>query len=182
MSVPPNVQAFVDKYLSAAQKNEQLYAVPWQVTLAQAGIESGWGKHAPKYNFFGIKADKSWKGAVQFLRTREVIGGADVYIDAKFRAYDKPLDSFIDHALFLKNNRNYRPAFDTANPREFAKRVAAGGYATDPNYAKSLVSVMDWLEEAARQKPTSLPVSSVELPPRKPGLLAFFLRLLGLGK
>lgn len=62
---------FVRAYYGAAKSSEVATGVPALVTLAQGALESGWGKHAPGYNFFGIKPGKSWKGAIQYLKTWE---------------------------------------------------------------------------------------------------------------
>lgn len=62
---------FLLKYYSDAKKSEQATGVPALVTLAQAGLESNWGKSAPGFNFFGIKSSGSWKGLTQKLRTWE---------------------------------------------------------------------------------------------------------------
>lgn len=62
---------FALQYFSFAKASQDRTGVPALVTLAQAGIESGWGKHAPGFNFFGIKPGKSWKGQTQKLKTWE---------------------------------------------------------------------------------------------------------------
>jgi len=70
--------------------------------------------------------------------------GKTVYVDAKFRAYNTPQESFTDHGNFLRNNSRYAPAFKcTDNPDQFAKELQKAGYATDPNYAKTLISIMN---------------------------------------
>lgn len=137
---------FVSTFKPAALANEAASGVPWQVTLAQAALESGWGRYAPGFNFFGIKADRSWTGQSQRLWTREVINGFDVRVQADFRAYDTPQESFADHAAFLKRWSRYAKAFETADPRVFARRVAAAGYATDPKYGDTLVGLIDMIE------------------------------------
>lgn len=158
-------QDFVTAYLPAAVENERRMGVPWQVTLAQAALESGWGQYAPGFNFFGIKADPSWTGARQKLKTREVIKGVNIYIEDDFRAYPSALDSFADHAAFLKKWDRYAPAFQTKDPREFARRVAAAGYATDPNYAAALVKIIGQLEQSAGAPPSPPPSVLIESPP-----------------
>jgi len=181
-------RAFVDAYLAAAVANERASGVPWQVTLAQAALESGWGRHAPGNNFFGIKADASWAGARQTLRTREVIDGASVSVEADFRAYATPLESFADHAAFLRRWPRYAAAFTTRDPREFARLVAAAGYATDPHYAATLVKLIDQVEAlapgAASPPPARLETAKTATTPAiamrpRPGLLARLAALFG---
>lgn len=98
--------------------------------VAQDALESAWGsKPAGKYNFGGVKG----KGTNQ--RTREVVNGKDVYINASFRDFDS-LEDYASYKINLLNNNRYR-AF-SGDLTEFADRVARGGYATDPNYSSVL--------------------------------------------
>lgn len=136
------VEEFVAKYGRYAFENEKRTGVPALVTLAQAALESGWGKSAVGNMFFGIKADKSWTGAKQLLWTTEYINGAYQKIQDWFRAYASPLESFADHAAFLRRNSRYAPAFRTTDPYAFAKAVAQAGYATDPGYYEKVANLM----------------------------------------
>ena len=119
------------------------------LTLAQAAQESGWGLTsglATKGNAaFGIKADKSWTGKVYTAKTREVYNGKSVTITDGFRAYDSLGDSIIDRANFLKANSRYTNAgvFSATSPEEQARAFQKAGYATDPNYASSLINLMN---------------------------------------
>ena len=96
-------------------------------------------------NFFGIKADSSWTGKTQSLSTKEVINGTTQTVQALFRAYDSPEESFIDHGNFLLNNSRYSPAFDTTETKDFIQAIADAGYATDPFYADKLNKISDML-------------------------------------
>lgn len=68
----------------------------------------------------------------------------------KFRKYDTPVTGFTDHALFFKDNPRYSDALKTHDPREFARRIAKAGYATDPRYADNLIGVIDKVEALAK--------------------------------
>ena len=57
-----SIQAFVSQYISHANLVAEKTGVPALVTLAQAALESGWGEHAPNYNFFGMTAGSNWNG------------------------------------------------------------------------------------------------------------------------
>lgn len=121
--------------------------------IAQALLESSDSKGVPgnsgltrnHNNFFGIKADKSWKGKKAILKTREVINGKDVMVDAPFRKYDTPEQSFADRVQFLLKNKRYAKAgvFDAVSPYDQAVALQRAGYATDPNYAKILKGIID---------------------------------------
>lgn len=111
--------------------------------MAQAVLESGNGQSslAKKYNnHFGVKASSQWKGKVIELNTREVIGGKEVIVKAKFRWYDTSLDSFKDRVAFLRNNQRYTTfgVFSASTPEAQADALQKAGYATDPNYANTL--------------------------------------------
>lgn len=167
--VPAHVQDFVRRYGPEARLGQQNSGVPWLVTLGQAALESGWGKKAPRFNFFGIKAKATDpEPHRQLLQTREVLGhpngkfprvisvtpradGRYEYVVMDwFRAYASAEESFADHGNFLVRNSRYRPAFQHTNdPYAFARAVAAAGYATDPSYAATLTSVMRLIERAA---------------------------------
>ena len=55
-------------------------------------------------------------------------------------------DSFIDHGLFLKSNNRYQKILNNyekdGDADAFASGLQKAGYATDPNYAKLLISIM----------------------------------------
>lgn len=172
-------QEFYNAYHLDAEKNEVAFGVPWQVTLAQAALESGWGRSglAAKYNnFFGIKADPSWTGPTTIQSTREVINGKEVYINAGFRVYATPQGSFADHARFLKRWDRYKSAFTTRDPKVFATRVANAGYATDPGYAKALHKLIDDFNKMAAGSPT--PAPTVPPIPKEPAAQSWLKGLL----
>lgn len=136
--------------------------MPALVTLGQAALESGWGKSAPRFNFFGIKAKGSDPEAIrQLLRTREVFADAhrkfpevisitkrpdgkyDYVVRDWFRAYPDAASAFMAHGRLLAGSKRYAPAFSTGgDPYAFAAAIAKAGYATAPNYAEVLTSVM----------------------------------------
>lgn len=102
--------------------------------VAQDGLESAWGsKPSGNFNFGGIKG----KGAIK--RTREVINGKDVYINDSFRDFNS-LEDYANFKIDLLNSNRYN-AF-SGNISEFADRVQKGGYATDPNYSRTLNKVI----------------------------------------
>lgn len=133
----------------AAQTCARRTGVPASVTVAQAALESSWGKNCPGFNLFGIKADSSWSGPFTTQETHEVVRGQTILITAEFRAYQDWNGSIEDHAAFLVSNPRYKPAFATQNAVEFAKQLQACGYATDPLYADKLISIMSTRNLAA---------------------------------
>lgn len=116
--------------------------------IAQAIIESNNGNSdltIDANNHFGIKADKSWKGDIYPKRTREVLKGKTVYIVDNFRKYPSINEGFTDRNKFLKQNKRYTTAgvFVAKTPETQAVAFQEGKYATDPNYAKIINSVIN---------------------------------------
>ena len=142
--LPRTGNAFIDTYARAAIESQKKTGVPASVTMAQAILESGWGKSGltrDANNFFGMKGSGP-AGSVT-VRTREVVNGHSIYINAAFRKYHNAQESFADHGNLLKNASRYRPAFAYKNnPEQFAREIQKSGYATDPHYASTLISIM----------------------------------------
>lgn len=118
------------------------------VTVAQAIIESGWGgsalASAPYNNLFGIKASSGWYGSQVVMRTGEYINGRYVTVNAAFRAYASQEASFRDHTNFLLQNGRYAAngVINSGSYQAMAYGLQAAGYATDPSYASTLISVV----------------------------------------
>lgn len=134
---------FIKKYWDEALFSQQATGIPALFTITQAGLESGWGRYAPKHNYFGVKASKGWEGATQILDTTEYYNGQYVKIKAAFRAYPSARAGFIDHGKFFLENPRYKPALPYRNDNlKFAKAITAAGYATDPQYEQKLIAAM----------------------------------------
>lgn len=136
---------FFAKYANAAMECQNLFGVPASITLAQAALESGWGTSSLTVmanNFFGIKADASWRGDKILKPTTEYYGGVKTSVNSYFRKYATAQDSFIDHAKFLMKFDRYNNLFDNLDSTEWAKELQADGYATDPNYASKLINLI----------------------------------------
>jgi len=144
-----HVEAFVSRLLPAAQRASEASGVPAQLIMAQAALESGWGKReirkedgSSSFNVFGIKADKSWKGPVAESATTEYLNGVPQKTRAAFRAYGSYDEAFADYAKFLAANPRYSGVVATRDPAEAAHGLQRAGYATDPEYGGKLVRIM----------------------------------------
>lgn len=137
---------FSRSLLPHAQQAAQELGVAPQLVVAHAALESGWGKkpirHADgsdSHNLFSIKAGGSWKGKTVDILTTEYVDGAPQKRVERFRAYDNYQDAFADYARLIKNNPRYQGALNQGTDAAgFARGLARGGYATDPNYAAKL--------------------------------------------
>jgi flagellar protein FlgJ len=140
---------FVRALAPQAQAAADKLGVSVRALLAQAALETGWGKHLPRggdgsssNNLFGIKAGQSWGGAKVSVPTVEYQDGVAVRKRDNFRAYDSPSQSFADYAQMLANNPRYAKALGQGeNVAGFAHALSRGGYATDPDYAAKLTAI-----------------------------------------
>jgi flagellar protein FlgJ len=140
--------ALIQAVGEAARVSRAQTGVPASVTVAQAILESDWGQSLlsrEANNYFGIKAMGSAgnDGAV-WMNTMEFDArGRSYYTLDPFRAYKGLIDSVTDHSQLFLRVGLYRSAMQaTDNPDEFARRIAAAGYSTDPAYPSKLISLM----------------------------------------
>ena len=155
---------FVKAFYAEAKKAEAETGISAIATLAQAALESGWGKAAPGNMFFGVKDTDGINGNEQLVRTTEysrrtdlkfpiiysitpVIRNGQKWFKYKvadyFRKYESPAACFKDHhAFFMRNKRYAKALLLKDDPERFAEAIAAAGYATDPSYATVLKSVI----------------------------------------
>lgn len=124
--------------------------IPAHFMLAQAALESGWGKHeirhpdnSPSHNLFGIKAGSSWEGKTVETITTEYINGVPKKTVEKFRAYHSYEEGFRDYVNLLSNNPRYAEVLNTQNAADFANGLQRAGYATDPQYADKLLRILN---------------------------------------
>ena len=138
---------FINTIGPAAQSSFKRTGVPASVTVAQAILESDWGRSRltrQGNNLFGIKSlNAPGPAGVITMATWEHIGG-DVVVQAPFKAYYTLEQSIDDHGRFFVVNHRYANAVAVnTDPKAFAQAIQADGYATDPNYASKLIRLMD---------------------------------------
>lgn len=139
-------QAFINQIAPGATAAYKQTGVFASVTIAQAILESGWGRSGLTVranNLFGIKCYGGWEGEVCTMPTREVVKGKNISVNADFRKYPDLAASILDHAKFLKENPRYHAAFSCKDPICFASAIAKAGYATDPHYANLLSALIN---------------------------------------
>lgn len=140
---------WVAEMMSAAEATARKIGCSAEAVVAQAALESAWGRAAIGHNIFGIKADASWRGPVLVRRTAEQRSDGSVYfVDAPFRDYPTFADCVADHFAFLERNTRYAAAgvFDpdnTKSDREYFEALKRAGYATDVDYAAKLMAMLD---------------------------------------
>lgn len=144
------VAAFVDRLAAPAQAASSATGIPARFIIGQAALESGWGKREIKntdgsssHNVFGIKATSDWSGKTASAVTTEYVNGKPQKVVEKFRSYDSYEDALTDYASVLKSNPRYAPVVEASRDAAgFAHGMQKAGYATDPQYAKKLISIM----------------------------------------
>lgn len=139
-------QDFIATLTPAAVDSAKMTKIPASFVLADAALESAWGSSqltVQARNLFGVKADASWDGPILQMVTREFYKGHWCRTTADWRKYDTWAEAINDHALFLLTNPRYKPAFSHCDDSEaFARAVSAAGYATDPQYAEKVCSII----------------------------------------
>lgn len=141
---------FVENLWPYAQQAAQKLGVSPKAILAQAALETGWGKYpiakedgAASFNLFGIKADNRWQGDRAVVNTLEFRDGVAKREKAAFRAYDSFSQSFDDYANFLTSSERYKDALQAGDDASmFAASLQKGGYATDPKYAEKIENIL----------------------------------------
>jgi peptidoglycan hydrolase FlgJ len=134
----------------AANAAQRLGVSP-RALIAQAALESGWGRHVMRHpdgrsshNYFGVKADSRWAGEAVHVPTTEFIDGRAVTVDAAFRSYDSAAEAFDDYVDFVAGNPRYEGVLaDGGDEVNFARELARAGYATDPDYAEKIVAILN---------------------------------------
>jgi flagellar protein FlgJ len=144
-----NPQEFAHELLPQATEAAAQLGVDPRLLIAQAALETGWGKSiihgrdgGSSHNLFGIKADAAWEGATVSVESLEFEGGVTVKRVSSFRAYASFEESFRDYVQFLRSNPRYQEALTlTRDPRAFARALQQAGYATDPAYAQKILDI-----------------------------------------
>ncbi len=147
--LPQDAQEFVRALAPYAEAAAQKLGLSVRTVLAQAALETEWGKHMPRgpdgstsFNLFGIKAGSNWDGHKVSVPTLEYVNGVAVRRHAQFRAYDSPAQSFKDYANLIATDPRYAAVRGHGDDvRGFANALVRGGYATDPGYAAKIAAV-----------------------------------------
>lgn len=148
---PASPRDFVNELWPHAERAARALGAAPEALIAQAALETGWGRHMMKrpdghnsFNLFGIKADARWQGERVTSETVEFRDGLMRKERASFRAYSSLAESFADYTDFLLSNPRYQGALNQAGDGPgFARALAEAGYATDPSYASKIKQIMD---------------------------------------
>lgn len=139
--------SYIDSHKQIAIVEMYRSGIPASITIAQALLESNYGKSElalEANNHFGIKCKTYWTGTKYFHKDDDLDKNGDL-IDSCFRAYDSVFDSYIDHSNFLMMTPHYRNLFDLSQKdyESWAHGLKKSGYATDPDYASKLIRFIE---------------------------------------
>ena len=148
-AVPDGARDFVNRLWRHAGEASRSTGIPAHFMVAQAALETGWGKGelrradgSPSYNLFNIKAGANWKGEVVEVPVTEYANGRPYTETARFRAYRSYGEAFRDYAGLLRDNPRYAEVLGQTDAAGFARSLQQAGYATDPMYADKLTRII----------------------------------------
>lgn len=137
---------FIETIGRAAVAEYERFQILPSLTIAQAILESNWGKSMlsrKAFNFFGMKAGNDWKGATYNSKTQEQTKAGQAFtVNAAFRAYDGVAAGIQGYYVFLQYPR-YRNLKGVTEYREACRLIKADGWATDVKYTEKLVSLIE---------------------------------------
>lgn len=146
-----NPTSFIQSLLPYAKKAAKVLGISPEVMIAQSALETGWGKkilqkanQESSFNLFNIKSHKSWQGESVNKSSLEVEEGISVFRNSNFRVYQNLEESFEDYTRFILNNKRYDNALQQGEDAgRYIEELQEAGYATDPQYAEKIKTIMN---------------------------------------
>ena len=142
----PHVKAFIKRFQETAISEMEIYGIPASIKMAQAMLESGYGRDrlAVEANaYFGIKSGSMWSGQTIAHYDDDYKDGK--LVPSKFRAYPTAWASWRAHSEFLQSGERYWDLFtlDTEDYESWAKGLYDAGYASNPKYPDLLIGLIE---------------------------------------
>lgn len=149
--MPSIPEEFISRLLPHARRYQEKFGLPGCVAIAQAALETAWGRAIKGNNLFGIKARPGY--ATQTFVTHEYVDGRRVKLTDAFSAF-RDFDEAFDALGSLLSTTRYAPARAVAHdPEAFADTLQRCGYATDPAYATKVKAILRKWRLAERLPP-----------------------------
>jgi LysM repeat protein len=141
-----DIRNYIEQYADVAVQKMHEYKIPASITVAQGIFESACGKSrlaVEGNNHFGIKCHTEWTGDTILIDDDE--------LQECFRKYASVSESYTDHSLFLTTRKRYANLFelDIMDYKAWARTLKQDGYATNPQYADRLISLIERFNIAA---------------------------------
>ena len=132
-------EAFVASIAPTAKAVAEELGIDPRLIIAQAALETGWGKSVKGNNVMGIKSHGKEDGLM--VQTHEVVDGKRIKVRDSFRQYNSYDESIADYGSFLQQNKRYKPMLEAATLQEQVEALGKSGYATDPEYADKVMAI-----------------------------------------
>ncbi len=163
IAIADSPSEFVKMIESSAQKAANKLGVDKNLLMAQAALETGWGKYIladksgqSSNNLFNIKASRDWNGEKISVKSLEFINNTFKPLQSSFRSYANISQSFDDYTNFILNNQRYEKAVKSAaDPENFIESIHKAGYATDPDYSKKVLEIFKRISNLTQISDTS---------------------------
>lgn len=141
---------YINNYKDIAVEEMHRTGIPASIKLAQGLLESDWGRSdlaTTANNHFGIKCGGRWDGKT-FYKKDDDKDDRGRLIESCFRSFSSPMESYMAHSDFLTDpKKEYRYGFlfeyESTDYISWAKGLKKSGYATDPNYPKKLITIIE---------------------------------------
>lgn len=139
-------QNFINSIYKALCKYAPMYNIKcYSAIIAQAILESGWGKSklaSNFHNYFGLKCGSSWKDKSVNMKTfEEFKAGTLTQISDNFRVFDN-LESGVKGYLDFINTKRYSNLKNVSSPKEYIQNIKNDGYATSSTYVDSVMKIV----------------------------------------
>lgn len=139
-------QNFINSIYEALCKYAPMYNIKcYSAIIAQAILESGWGKSklaSNFHNYFGLKCGSSWKDKSVNMKTfEEFKAGTLSQISDNFRVFDN-LESGVKGYLDFINTKRYSNLKNVSSPKEYLQNIKNDGYATSSTYVDSVMKIV----------------------------------------
>nr|WP_058535916.1 flagellar assembly peptidoglycan hydrolase FlgJ [Legionella saoudiensis] len=145
----PTVDDFVQSIWPKAKEAAALIGLDPKILIAQAALETGWGKFIAKdadgtssNNLFNIKSGANSSYDSVNVKTTEYIADTPIKMSASFRKYSSIEQGFDDYISLIQQDGRYQGALaSAANPENYVRELHKAGYATDPEYSTKILSI-----------------------------------------
>jgi flagellum-specific peptidoglycan hydrolase FlgJ len=131
--------SFVQQIAPKAKAVAAELGIDPRIVVAQAALETGWGKSVKGNNLFGVKSHGKANGLM--VATHEVIDGKRIKIKDSFRQYESFDGSIADYGSFLREKKRYKQMLEANTLEEQITALGKSGYATVPSYADKVKQI-----------------------------------------
>ena len=126
-------ESLLEEAKKAGVKNPEVIA---ELGTRQSALETGYGKHAPGNNYFGIKNKNG-----NSLSTQEFENGKMVTKNQNFGSYGSREESNAAYIKFLQKNKRYKKVLAAGDIYTAMSAIGIARYASDQNYVQKISKI-----------------------------------------